>query len=189
MHFTKANWFLGFFGKFYKRVNRLKNYVAWICLVEILICQPRQSFSQSVELPIVKSSSRLVYCGNEIRNLFTVSDFNRMASDNPDMSRMAEQFNFGFPLLQKPDKIAPFISLESCFCNLSVIICSLEGEQIIVSGDSDPTNQNNNGAAKKKDYGCTLRMASSKSMSSFKPVCFCDFAFIFKIIVSFAVQF
>ena len=109
------------FAKFNEVINRFKNYVAWICLVEILIGQPCQSFCQSIELPTIKSSARLVYCGNEIRNLFTVSDFDWMTSDNPDVGRMAEQFNLRFPLLQKSDEIKPSIFFGCFFRFFSVL--------------------------------------------------------------------
>ena len=141
MHFTKADCFLGFFGKFQKRVNRLKNYTAWISLVEILAIQPCQSFCQSIELPIAKSNVRLVYCGNEIRNFFTVFDFDWMASDSPDMSRVTEQFNFSFPLLQKSNELKSSVFFGCCFRFFSVLSLASFGAGIVNNRDNEPTQK------------------------------------------------
>jgi hypothetical protein len=112
----KSAVFWSLLGKFHKRVNRFKNNIAWLLVLPIFGFQISEAASQSVELPIAKSGACSAYLGNKTWNLFAVSDFNWMTSDNSYVGRMAEQFNLRFPLLQKSDEIKSSIFSLAASC-------------------------------------------------------------------------
>ncbi len=144
MHFTKADCFLGIFGKFQKRVYRFKSNFAWFVIIQFFVIQTSNAICQPLEcLHISEVAFNFCDSGVKQRKLWNISYAENIHSD-VSVSHL-EICNFGTPTFQKADKIT-FPNFFGSISSGAIPLClSPHGETMLNKPTDNANDKSQNG--------------------------------------------